>query len=275
MVHGILEYMDLYASIAPIYDQLFPLPAASVKYLRALQPASEGRGKQKALDAGCATGSLAIALAGLGWEATGIEPEAAMVGIARASAARLGLSEAHFAKGDMLDARSLAGSGPYDLLLCLGNTLPHLSPDRARGFFELASAILAPNGSLVLQLLNYAKPGVGPGFVFPPIEASGYRFERRYEAALGEGARGERGGKLRFITRLVDTKNDSSRESELLLEPFTPDWIGKALGEAGFALASSRIRLGWRKLRRGPRPLPPHRRAPAYRRIEPERFLPL
>jgi len=245
--------MDLYRSLAPIYDELFPLPGSSVAFLQALardsrrsSPRESGRAP-RALDAGCATGALVLALAEAGWEAIGIEPETAMVALARAAASRRGL-RARFLAGDMLEAESLAGPGPFDLVLCLGNTLPHLSREQASRFLAAARALLAPGGSLVLQLLNYARQGVGPGFAFPDIEARGLRFRRRYEAGPA--------GRLRFVTELSRSgKGDDdalcetvlggerSATSGLLLEPMEPSWLREALVREGFGTPS--LHAGW------------------------------
>ncbi len=148
----------------------------------------------------------------------------------------------------MLEAESLAGPGPFDLVLCLGNTLPHLSRDRVRRFFGIARNLLGPRGSLVLQLLNYARKDLGPGFAFPDIEARGLRFKRGYEAGPA--------GTLLFVTELsrsaegVDDAmcetilgGEKSARGELLLEPMEPTWLDAALGEAGFA--PPRLFSGW------------------------------
>jgi len=250
--------MALYASLAPLYDELFPFAPASLAYIESLvAPASGSDGPprpRRALDAGCATGSLVLELAARGWDAIGIEPEDAMVDLAREKAAARSLPTARFALGDMLDARSIAASlfteaggdgdpkngvaqrgadGSFELVLCLGNTLPHLPPEAAARFMAVARALLAPSGHLVLQLVNYAKPGIGPGYAFPSAAARGRRFERRYEAGPA--------GKLRFLVDLIGERD--ARHTELLLSPLTPEWLLAALGDAGFG--PPRLSGGW------------------------------
>ena len=217
--------MSVYASLVSVYDRLFPLPTAALPFLEGLVPAAPGRAR-RVLDAGCATGSLLLALAERGWEAVGIEPEAGMIAAGRSEARRRGLGSARFVEGDMLEAERIAGPGPFDLVLCLGNTLPHLSREGARRFLGLGRSLLAPGGALVLQLLNYAKPGVGPGFAFPELSAGRLRFRRRYEAGAA--------GALSFVTELSEEGGESSRH-DLPLEPLEPDWLLGALREAGFA----------------------------------------
>jgi len=226
--------MSLYANLAGAYDALFPLPGAALGFLESLLPQTLER-PPRVLDAGCATGSLLRALAARGWEGIGIEPESAMVELARAKAQEAGLDRARFVLGDMLETEALAGPGPFDLVLCLGNSLPHLRPEGARRFLSLAAGLLAPGGALVLQLMNYAHPRVGPGFAFPELSAGGLRFRRRYEAGPG--------GLLRFVASLEPAgaaggpvaRGVSEGGGEVLLAPLEPAWLARALGEAGFA----------------------------------------
>lgn len=234
--------MPLYETLASRYDELFPFSRDSLDFLETVagSPAQPGRAL-RLIDAGCATGALVLAFAERGWEALGIEPEPAMVAIARAAASRRGLGSARFVIGDMLESASLVGSAaPADLVLCLGNTLPHLSPDASRRFLSIARSLLAPSGSLVLQLVNYAKQGMGPGFIFPDIRAGGYCFRRRYDAAA-EGRGSE--GRLRFIVELEDLAAGRTIHEELVLFSHSPSWIRKSLEEAGFA--PPRLSNGW------------------------------
>jgi SAM-dependent methyltransferase len=227
--------MSLSATLAQAYDGLFPLSMASLRFLEALATPSGAR-QPSVLDAGCATGSLDLALAERGWDVLGIESEAEMVEIARSKAERTGLATARFVQGDMLDAPKLAAPRSFDLVLCLGNTLPHLSREGTQRFFSIARSLLLPEGSLILQTLNYSKPGVGPGFAFPKLEAGGLRFSRRYEAGGG--------GLLRFVAALSapgEAPGDEAaseagrRVGEVLLTPLEPAWIADALVDAGFA----------------------------------------
>jgi len=233
--------MSFYESLAPLYDALFPFAPASLGFLESLVGESPSEGRlRRALDAGCATGALVLALAERGWEAIGIEPEAAMVEAARDEARRRGLGLARFVAGDMLDAPALVGPGPFDLVLCLGNTLPHLPPVAARRFLAIARGLLGPGGCLALQLVNYAAAEIRPGFRFPDLVARGYRFRRRYEPAAAEREGMER---LRFVGELVDERDGSLRTEELLLHALTPAWLQKNLEEAGFA--PPRLASGW------------------------------
>jgi glycine/sarcosine N-methyltransferase len=110
------------------------------------------------LDAACGTGQHAIALAQRGFRAAGADLSAGMVERASANAASAGVS-VPFVKagfGEMAGVLKASQLLPFDALLCLGNSLPHvLTP------LELGTALadfafcLRPGGRLILQSRNF------------------------------------------------------------------------------------------------------------------------
>jgi glycine/sarcosine N-methyltransferase len=235
--------MALYDSLAPLYDELFPPAPAIRPFLerilrdRATRASTPGSGVPSVLDVGSGSGSLVIELARAGWRATGIEPSASMAAIARERSREAGLEPPPFAELDMLGAAealeppsSVSGGQRFDLVLCLGNTLPHLpDPGSVERFLRDAFRLAAPGGALVLQLLNYGRPDVGPGFAFPDLAARGSIFRRRYEAAGAED-------RLRFVTELeTPGPPRESASDETLLLRLEPRWLTQALRRAGFS----------------------------------------
>ena len=222
--------MPLYASLASSYDDLFPMAANAASFLNAL--VAEGRPPsrdRRSLDAGCATGAHALALAARGWTSIGLDSEASMIAVAREAARRSGLSErAEFSTANILDIGGLFAKGSFDLILCLGNTLPHLLGAGAASFLAQARELLKPGGALVLQTLNFALPGVGPGYAFPPIEAGGAALRRGYEPGPPESP-----DAIRFVVEL--TKHGRTERAETLLRPLAPRRIASMLEEARFA----------------------------------------
>jgi len=140
--------MTVYSLMAEHYEEIFPLDPAVVEFVRS---AISGKGDGAVLDVGCATGSLARALAADGWNVTGIDTDEAMLAIARERAGAIGGSEAarpRFIRGDMRALEGLFPAASFDLVLCLGNTLVHLEDGRAIGdFLRRARALLAPEGN--------------------------------------------------------------------------------------------------------------------------------
>lgn len=109
-----------------------------------------------ALDVGCGTGAYAIALALEGVRASGADISAAMLERAAAHARNVDVSiEWHQVAVQELRQ---ATDASFDLILCLGNTLPHLeSPDQLRAGIGAMASRLTRGGHLVIQLLNYAR----------------------------------------------------------------------------------------------------------------------
>jgi glycine/sarcosine N-methyltransferase len=116
--------------------------------------ASETR-KIRVLDSACGTGMHAIALARAGYDVTGADLSAEMIDKARqnAQAARI---ELPFVAAGFGSLTSTFGSGQFDAVLCLGNSLPHLLTEK-----ELKAAIndfyacLKPGGMLLIQNRNF------------------------------------------------------------------------------------------------------------------------
>lgn len=227
--------MTLYEMLAPIYDELFPIDQKALPFLSSL---AGGARSPRLLDAGCATGAHALALAALGWKAVGIDSESMMIDLAKEGAKRGGVEgSAAFIEGTILEIEALlagaagATAAPaerFDLILCLGNTLPHLAEAGTRAFLSQARRLLRPGAAIVLQTLNYSHPRVGPGFVFPDIAAGDSTMRRSYRAPPPD-----RPDALLFAVEL-ESGGRSSR-GETLLVPLSPSRIESLLLEAGFA----------------------------------------
>jgi SAM-dependent methyltransferase len=235
------KIMDQYDNLASVYDKLFPPAGTASDWLWAMASkaaAAEGRqSRPRVLDLGAATGSDCLALARRGAEATGLDPSAAMLGRARDKAEEAGV-DVEFREGGMLDAGRLFAPGAFDLVLCLGNTLPHLGgPTELARFLAEARKLLSRKASLVLQLLNYdlvLGKLAQNAFAFPEIREGGLVFRRRYEAGPE--------GKLRFITEL-EAPGRQSLVGEAELCPFRPAELDRALAMAGFG--ETEKRSGW------------------------------
>lgn len=108
----------------------------------------------RVLDAACGTGMHAIALAQQGYAAAGADLSPRMIERARTNAAAAGVSVPFAAAGFGSLARAF--DEPFDALLCLGNSLPHLlnPADLAAALADFA-ACLRPGGRLLVQNRNF------------------------------------------------------------------------------------------------------------------------
>jgi 2-polyprenyl-3-methyl-5-hydroxy-6-metoxy-1,4-benzoquinol methylase len=106
------------------------------------------------LDIGCGSGVHAILLAQAGARVTAVDPSAELIELARQHAQEAKV-EIDLRVASM---QSLASTidGAFDTVLCLGNTLPHLlTEEELESSLQGISQLLAPEGTLLLQLLNY------------------------------------------------------------------------------------------------------------------------
>jgi SAM-dependent methyltransferase len=111
-------------------------------------------GARSVLDAACGSGGHALALAGWGFAASGADPSPVMIELARQKTRAAGL-EIPFAVAGFTELATHL-PGPFDAVLCLGNSLPHLltQEELVAGLRGMA-AVLRAGGFLVTQNLNY------------------------------------------------------------------------------------------------------------------------
>lgn len=112
----------------------------------------------RVLDAACGTGMHAIALAKTGMRVYGTDLSPGMIRVAKENA-RAAQSRAKFkAAGFGALAEALADSSPYpfDSIICLGNSLPHLlSVEAILDTLVDMAKCLRPGGLLLLQNRNF------------------------------------------------------------------------------------------------------------------------
>ena len=111
---------------------------------------------KSAVEAACGSGLYATLLAGMGVRTIGADISSGMLEQARRRARAAGV-EVQWVRASMQDLADEL-PGPYDAVLCLGNSLPHLLTDAdldaaLRGFARL----LRGAGLLAVQVLNYSR----------------------------------------------------------------------------------------------------------------------
>ncbi len=147
--------MSFYEALADDYDEMTGFEermSAAERFVRAIL---RRRPVESALDVASGTGLYALALARCGVpRVLGVDLEPAMLEKAARHAGRLGVRP-HFLTADMEQLSSVL-TGTYDLVLCLGNSLPHiLEPPARRRTVEGFRSLLTPGGELMVQTLNF------------------------------------------------------------------------------------------------------------------------
>lgn len=110
----------------------------------------------RVLDTACGTGQHAIALAKSGISIAGADFSGEMIEAARKNARQAGFEEIPFFQAGFGEAASTFGHEVFDILLCLGNSLPHVNGENDL-LHTLADfqAVLKPGGKLIVQNRNF------------------------------------------------------------------------------------------------------------------------
>jgi len=241
----------MYDDFSADYDRFVHWPsrlAAELPFLEQQLQAAEAR---RLLDAACGTGMHAIALAQRGYEVVGADLSPAMIERARANAAAAGVKARFEVAGFGTLAQTFSpspasrwgegegngvrkGDFPFDALLCLGNSLPHLltPEDLAMALLDFA-VCLRPGGLLVIQNRNFdAVLARGERWLEPQAHREGkteWLFLRLYDF--------ERDGTITF--NLVTLRREGAGEwrqqvRATRLWPQRRDDLVAALAAAGF-----------------------------------------
>ena len=226
---------DVYGLLAPAYEMLAS-PARIAAEVDAFEVSLRAVGAVRVLDAGCAVGLHVCELSRRGFRASGIDLSKAMIREARLRAKADG-RPVRFAVRDLKEAHR-AAEGPFDALLCLGNTMAsiHARADRRRAFRSFREA-LRPGGLLILQLRDLSAVRQG-GFIFPTRS-----LKRGPEEWILLRRQDPIGGRIRFTsTLLYRPRADApweTRMSESLTEVVSTSEWRAALADSGFC----RIRM--------------------------------
>ncbi|NLE75707.1 MAG: class I SAM-dependent methyltransferase [Chloroflexi bacterium] len=144
----------MYDDFSQDYDRFVDWPGRLAVELPFLEARLKEGGARRVLDAACGTGMHALALAERGYEAAGADVSPGMIQQAQANAAgaRLSAQWAVAAFGEL----KAAFPAPFDAVLCLGNSLPHvLTPAALAETLSDFAACLRPGGLLLVQNRNF------------------------------------------------------------------------------------------------------------------------
>lgn len=119
----------------------------------------------KALDLGCGSGFQSIALAELGFKVLGIDLCSSLLAELRGRSVG---RDVDVFQGDMLDSRIYADKGPFEVVVCMGDTLTHLQEvEDVLTLFKNVYKRLEPGGKLVLTFRDLTAELKGVGRIIP------------------------------------------------------------------------------------------------------------
>ena len=149
-----------YDALAPMFDVMTDWDARLAAEGPFLRAQLDAVGAHRVLDAACGSGGHALWLARQGYAVAGADVSPVMIDLARQKASAQALDVAFVVTGLDNLAPSLplphSPTLPFDAVLCLGNSMPHLltQADLVAALRSMAG-VLRPGGLLILQNLNY------------------------------------------------------------------------------------------------------------------------
>jgi glycine/sarcosine N-methyltransferase len=145
---------EFYDRLAPDYDTMTTFEKRFIQEEPFFRLLVRRHQIASAVDAGCGSGFHSILLARLGVRVTAVDISSRMLEELARHTAGLGL-DIRTMQAELKDLPG-RGSGSFDAVFCMGNTLAHfLSKDDLRATLTAFSRVLAPEGILFLQVLNY------------------------------------------------------------------------------------------------------------------------
>ena len=152
----------MYDKLASIYDYFVNWDSRLAYELPFLEQQLSTLGEDpshiRVMDTACGTGHHAIALASHGFQASGSDLFPEMVSLADANAKAAGVKVTFRTAGFGSINQTFKQPGQFDAVLCLGNSLPHVSneADLNKALLDFKE-LLRPGGLLLLQMRNFDK----------------------------------------------------------------------------------------------------------------------
>lgn len=209
-------------SFAKTYDTFIKhpglLPDGLLELVASMDP-------KRIIDFACGTGNVAIGLSLDGYDVTGVDYSPDMLKVARVKA-REHKAKIKFVPGDITEINL---GRKCDLLLCLGNTIPHFtSKKQLEKLLKNCERHLSPGGRIIFQQLNYdrmLKEGSGT-----------FAVDRDGEVARFKQNRFRR-GRVDFFVTIIDGQKipPAISTSKTILKPWLRVELTEALRKDGFS----------------------------------------
>lgn len=216
--------MNFYEMLSQHYDVIFPRGEVQTSFIE-----SYLKKGTKLLDIGAGLGGYSDYFSANGYDVVAIDLDETMVeGMQQKISSHKYKYDAY--QMDMLDIDEF-GENVFGGLVCIGNTLAHLSNyDLVNDFFEKANTVLNDGGYLIIQIVNYDRVLKEKTTELPTITRQDYglSFFRTYEFLNDKEVMFK--GRLYIKNQLVDEVYES--QTELLA--VTLDTVLDAAKNAGF-----------------------------------------
>jgi SAM-dependent methyltransferase len=149
------EIKKFYDWLAEDYGRIWDWHSPAVAWRwKKFKEVMERREVRRMLDVACGVGRDVLELCRQGYEVVGVDFSPRSIAVAKKQAKKESLS-ANFVVGDMRSLVGLGLGGPFDMAICLGNTIAYLKP--GEGLEDALSGMrshLRPCGTLLLDTPN-------------------------------------------------------------------------------------------------------------------------
>ena len=150
----------MYAQLAPVYDHFVNWKARLTYEMPLIFEHLRTMGKDQedlnVLDAACGTGHHAIAVAKAGYRSSGADISPEMVSIAKGNATAADVRVDFRTAGFGQLGHAFRENAPFQALMCLGNSLPHVSDEnQMKATLQDFASVLEPDGLLIIQQRNF------------------------------------------------------------------------------------------------------------------------
>ncbi|MFH5885332.1 class I SAM-dependent methyltransferase [Halalkalibaculum sp. DA3122] len=109
---------------------------------------------QKAIDLGCGSGFQSFALSSIGFNVTGIDFNEYLLDELKSHDEN---ETIEVIQSDILKPENYSHMAPFELAVCMGDTLTHLSSEESvNNFFHIAYNLLESNGKLIIGFRDYS-----------------------------------------------------------------------------------------------------------------------
>lgn len=210
--------MDFYTMLSRYYDALFPADGAEIDFV-----AQRLVGARRVLDIGCGTGHKTVRWAAPGRRIEAIDDTPAMIARAESEHGAPGVA---YRVLDMRAVGQTYPAGSFDAVVCLGNTLAHLTgPGEMESMVEAVARRLVPGGVFVVQIVNFDRVLDRGIDELPKIEGDGAMLRRRY---------GWREGAFRFRTELRVRGDGEVYRGDIPMRPIRRSVLDRVLRGTGW-----------------------------------------
>ncbi len=221
---------EFYDELSDGYDDMTQFETRLQMAVRFIDTLSTETGRiRTALDVGCGTGAYAIALAMQGVETHAVDLSEKMIAKGKQNASEHGVA-IRWLKCPMEELGNYIPLKTLDLLVCLGNVLPHvLEEAELRKVLFVFGQLLRPGGCVVLQTLNYERVLEKQERLISADRSGEHEYIRFYDFLPDKGW-------LRFnLLHLLWRRGCVSHYwSHVLLNPYRPTTLSSLLEHAGF-----------------------------------------